>query len=71
MQCSDYNYPINRLDRMKVLLFTLIRNFEFEPAVPPEEMEKRSVIVARPFVKSDPQAGAQMPLLVKRYRSVE
>ncbi|KAJ7253334.1 cytochrome P450 [Mycena haematopus] len=39
--------------RMKALLFTLVRAFEFELAVP------------RPIIRSDPQAGNQMPLLIK------
>ena len=54
--------------RMKALLFTLIRNFQFELAVPLEDIEKRSVIVARPYLKSEPKRGAQLPLLVRRYR---
>jgi hypothetical protein len=56
---------------MKALLFTLVRNFEFKLAAPVHEIEKRSVIVARPFVKSEPRAGAQLPLLVRRYRGAQ
>ena len=51
--------------RMKALLFTLIRAFEFELAVPPEDIIKKSSIVQRPLVLSDPQGGNQMPLLLK------
>jgi hypothetical protein len=50
---------------MKVLLFTLIRAFEFELAVPSEDIGKKSSIVQRPLVLSDPAGGNQMPLLLK------
>lgn len=53
--------------RMKALLFTLVRAFEFELAVPPEDIVKRSTIVQRPVLVSDPDGGNQMPLLVKPY----
>jgi hypothetical protein len=50
---------------MKALLFTLIRAFEFKLAVPPEDIGKKSTIVQRPLVLSDPAGGNQMPLLLK------
>lgn len=50
---------------MKALLFTLIRAFEFELAVDPGEIIKKSTIVQRPLLKSDVKAGNQMPLLLK------
>ena len=53
------------LCRMKALLFTLIRAFEFELAVPVEDIGKKSTIVQRPLVLSDPEGGNQMPLLLK------
>lgn len=53
------------LSRMKALLFTLIRAFEFELAVPPEDIAKRTALVQRPIVLSDPDGGHQMPLLLK------
>ena len=51
---------------MKALLFTLIRSFEFELAVRPEDIEKRSMVVTRSYLKSEKDKGAQMPLYVKR-----
>ena len=51
--------------RMKALLFTLVRAFEFELAVPPEDIAKKTTIVQRPLVISDPEGGNQMPLLLK------
>ena len=52
---------------MKALLFSLIRAFEFELAVPPEDIAKKKsvVVVQRPVVLSDPQGGNQMPLILK------
>ena len=52
---------------MKVLLFTLIRAFEFEPAVKQEDIGKVTTIVQRPIVLSEKDSGSQMPLLVKAY----
>ncbi|KAG6808872.1 hypothetical protein H0H93_016402, partial [Arthromyces matolae] len=49
---------------MKALLFTLVRAFEFELAVPVDDITKKTSIVQRPLLKSDPK-GNQLPLLVK------
>jgi hypothetical protein len=51
--------------RMKALLFTLIRAFEFELSVPASDIGTKSFIVQRPFLKSNPKAGNQMPLILK------
>ena len=50
------------LDRMKALLFTLVRAFEFELAVPIDAIEKKSLTVTRPYIKG---RGAQMPLRLR------
>jgi hypothetical protein len=50
---------------MKALLFTLVRAFEFELAVPAEDLGKKTAIVQRPVLLSNPAAGNQMPLLLK------
>jgi hypothetical protein len=52
---------------MKALIFTLVRAFEFELAVPSADIMKKSAIVQRPLLRSDPQGGNQMPLLIKPY----
>lgn len=49
----------------KAILFTLLRAFEFELAVPWEDIGSKSTIVQRPVVKSDLDGGNQLPLLVK------
>lgn len=56
---------------MKVLLFTLVRAFEFELAVPVSEIGKKSSVVQRPILINDPKAGSQMPLLLKLYERVD
>ena len=56
---------------MKALLFTLIRNFEFELAVPSEDVEKKSSVVQRPMIRSARDKGSHMPLLVRRCRKQE
>ena len=55
---------------MKALLFVLIRAFEFELAVPPEDIMKKTTVVQRPLLRSAPEQGNQLPLLVKRYTPV-
>ncbi|KAJ3812883.1 cytochrome P450 monooxygenase [Lentinula aff. lateritia] len=53
------------LIEMKALLFVLVREFEFELAVPSEEIIKKTMIVQRPRVRSEPEGGTQLPLLVR------
>jgi len=60
--CIGYRFS---LVETKALLFTLIRAFEFELAVPPSDLVKRSGLVQRPVVKSDVKAGNQMPMILK------
>lgn len=62
--CIGYRFS---LVEMKALLFTLVRAFEFELAVPVSDIGKRSTIVQRPFLRSDPENKSQLPLLVKPY----
>jgi hypothetical protein len=52
---------------MKALLFTLVRAFEFELAVPASDIEKKSGVVPRPILRSEREAGNQMPLIIKPY----
>jgi len=66
--CIGYRFA---LVEMKALLFTLIRSFEFELGVSDADIEKRSLVVTRPYLKSDKHGKAQMPLLVKAYVPAE
>ncbi|RPD78482.1 cytochrome P450 [Lentinus tigrinus ALCF2SS1-7] len=63
--CIGYRFS---LIEMKALIYILVRAFEFELAVPPEEIMKKSAIVQRPLLRSAPSEGSQMPLLVRRYK---
>ncbi|KAJ6501018.1 cytochrome P450 [Mycena vitilis] len=61
--CIGYRFA---LAEIKALLFTLVRSFEFELAVPRAEIgQKDTGIVIRPILLSHPEAGTQLPLLVK------
>ena len=52
---------------MKALLFALIRAFEFELAVPVDDIKIKRNVVLRPTLVSDPEGGFQLPLKVKPY----
>ncbi|KAJ7652788.1 cytochrome P450 [Mycena polygramma] len=60
--CIGYRFS---LVEMKALLFTLVRAFEFDLAVPAADIGRQTSIVQHPVVNSEPGAGHQMPLLVK------
>jgi hypothetical protein len=53
--------------RIKSLLFTLVRAFEFEPAVPEDGIGFSASAVRRPNVIAEPEAGNQLPLIVRPY----
>ena len=55
--------------RMKALIYTLVRAFEFALAVPPEDVQKKLAVVQRPVLRSAPDEGSQMPLLVRRWKA--
>ncbi len=56
---------------MKALLFALVRAFEFELAVPASDIQKKTSIVQRPLLRSAPEQGSQMPLLVRRFKRAQ
>ncbi|KAJ7486756.1 cytochrome P450, partial [Mycena latifolia] len=56
----------SRFTLMKALLFTLIRGFEFDLAVPVSDVGKKQTSVAQGHtLLSDVEAGSQLPLIVK------
>lgn len=56
--------------RTKALLFALVRAFEFELAVPYEQIKKRSGIVTRPAVDGpDGKTKVSLPLTIRPYRA--
>jgi len=62
--CIGYRFS---LVEMKAMLYVLIRAFEFELAVPPNEIAKKMSIVQRPAVRSEPKGGNKLPLILKPY----
>ena len=50
---------------MKALVFTLIRAFEFEFAVPEDDIEGIGAFIQRPGLRSERDKGGQLPLLVR------
>ncbi|KAJ6505338.1 cytochrome P450 [Mycena sanguinolenta] len=55
------------LVEIKSILFTLVRAFEFEPAVPEDAIAFSPTPVRRPKVITEPDGGNQLPLIVKPY----
>ncbi|KAI0768802.1 cytochrome P450 [Trametes elegans] len=62
--CIGYRFS---LVEMKAILFTLIRSFELELAVPAEDVCIQSARLQRPSLRSAPEQGFQLPLAVKPY----
>ncbi|KDQ54060.1 hypothetical protein JAAARDRAFT_160998 [Jaapia argillacea MUCL 33604] len=63
--CIGYRFSVVET---KAILFTLLRSFEFELAVPKEDIIKKTSIVQRPIVTSEKEKKNQMPLFVRPYR---
>jgi cytochrome P450 len=63
--CIGYRFS---LVETKAILFTLIRAFEFELAVPAQDVVRTMTsVVQRPSLKTDPNVGSQLPLLMKPF----
>ncbi|KAI0660101.1 cytochrome P450 [Cubamyces menziesii] len=60
--CLGYRFSLNQI---KVAVFTLLRAFEFELAVPAEDIGKSSTVLARPMRLSDPDKGPQLPMRIR------
>jgi len=60
--CIGYRFSVVEI---KALLFTLVRGFEFELALPAEDIVRMTTIVGRPTIASNPAAGPQLPLLIR------
>jgi hypothetical protein len=54
---------------MKALLFALVRDFEFDFAVPPHEIVRKVFMVARPTLVTNPSAGPQLPMIIRLVKS--
>ncbi|KAF8513725.1 cytochrome P450 [Hysterangium stoloniferum] len=64
--CIGYRFA---LVEFKCLLFHLVRSLQFELAVPAADIGRKTNIVTRPFLTSEPKAGPQLPLRITPYRS--
>ncbi|KAK0191337.1 cytochrome P450 [Armillaria mellea] len=64
--CIGFRFSIIE---MKAALFSVVRAFELELAVPVDCITKRTEILQHPMVKTDPEKGAQLPLLIRPYVS--
>ncbi|KAF7365456.1 Cytochrome P450 [Mycena venus] len=60
--CIGYKFA---LIEMKIFLYTLLKDIEFRQE-PSMVIEKKVNVVTRPFVKSEPELGNQMPLYIRR-----
>ncbi|KAF4615470.1 hypothetical protein D9613_003376 [Agrocybe pediades] len=60
--CIGYRFS---LIEMKALLFTLIRAFEIDLAVPPDEIKGTMGLVRRPIVTSDLANPNQLPIIIR------
>ncbi|KAH9928291.1 cytochrome P450 [Fomitopsis serialis] len=63
--CIGYRFS---LVEMKALIFTLIRAFEFELAVPQEDVVRQNAAVQRPILRNAMDKGSQLPMLVRPYQ---
>ncbi|KAF9052940.1 cytochrome P450 [Panaeolus papilionaceus] len=60
--CIGYRFSLTEL---KVIVFVLVKEFEFRLAVPKEDIKQKTALFLRPFVASDPKGGNQMPLIIQ------
>ncbi|VDB85159.1 unnamed protein product [Peniophora sp. CBMAI 1063] len=63
--CPGFRFNIVE---MKALLFAIIRAFEVEMALPAADIVPKTMIVTRPALMSNPEAGPQLPLLIRPVR---
>ncbi|KAM5537407.1 hypothetical protein V8D89_008926 [Ganoderma adspersum] len=63
--CIGYRFSVTEL---KALLFALVRAFQFELAVPHEDIVPMGLLVQRPTVRNELDKGAQLPMLIRAYQ---
>ncbi|KAJ7659117.1 cytochrome P450 [Mycena polygramma] len=62
--CIGFRFSVVEI---KSLLFTLLRAFEFEAAIPEGGIGFSATTVMHPKVLSEPEGGSQLPLIVRPY----
>ncbi|KAI0373446.1 cytochrome P450 [Pilatotrama ljubarskyi] len=66
--CIGYRFSLVEL---KAILFQIIRSFEFELAVPPEDIVIRTYPLQRPSLRNLPaKDGFQLPIKIRAYKAV-
>ncbi|KAJ7872698.1 cytochrome P450 [Mycena leptocephala] len=64
--CIGFRFSLTEI---KALLFTLLRAFEFEPAVPKGGIGPTAASLQGPIVLTEPEKGTQLPLILKPYNA--
>ena len=54
-----------RAYRLKALVFTLVRAFEFELAVDPVDVRRVGLLTQHPVLASQREKGAQLPVRIR------
>ncbi|KAI0759033.1 cytochrome P450 [Fomes fomentarius] len=62
--CIGYRFAVTE---MKVIIFTLVRSFEFELAVPRKDAQPTGTFLQRPALVSEPERGTQLPMFIRAY----
>ncbi|KAI0033894.1 cytochrome P450 [Vararia minispora EC-137] len=60
--CIGFRFSIAEA---KAVLYTLVRQFEFGLAMPPDDIVRKFNVVSRPFIDGNIEAGPQLPMLVR------
>lgn len=55
--------------RLKAILFTLVRAFEFELAVPVDDIVVKTTHTGHPSLRSEPEKEHQLPLIIRPYKA--
>ncbi|CCM05373.1 uncharacterized protein FIBRA_07589 [Fibroporia radiculosa] len=63
--CIGYRFTIIE---MKAIIFSLIRAFEFELAIPASSIKATWGLVQRPRIRGEEEKGAQLPMHLKLYK---
>ncbi|KAI0640539.1 cytochrome P450 [Trametes meyenii] len=63
--CIATRFSVIKYVTLKSFLFSLVREFEFELAVPVADIIPVGMLIQRPNVRSELDKGAQLPLLIR------
>ncbi|KAF8913432.1 hypothetical protein CPB85DRAFT_1219662, partial [Mucidula mucida] len=64
--CIGYRFS---LAETKAIVFTLMRAFEVELAVPHGDIAKKTSVVQRPYLRNNAAAGNQLPIIIRPVRA--